>query len=293
MRVPDFLFRVPSVFGGLFAALLLCSPLAARDLEPVGASPRQGGDTAMASGLAEQALALADEFRLTPAQRVLIGLLVRSAVDDALDIGAELAAGRRDMNALLRADPVDPAAIEAQAAVQGRRMGELTALVVDTLIAARRALTEDQRLMLVELGDRLEAGFGALQGEVGVAAARRAMDRLEMRRAELGDRLELSAEQRAAIRRIIDASAPEALSIAAELAANRNALGEAIRNAPDDRTTIDALIDAQVVLFEALALLRADVVLQVRDELSEEQRMRIEQLRRMVEQRIAEWFGSL
>ena len=273
----------------LLPLLLLCSPLSARTVETLEPAPPVGDPAAMVPlDLIEQAETLADDFNLTPAQRALIGLLLTSAATDAVEIASNLVDGRRAMNDLLWTEPTDATAVASQAAVQGQRMADLSALVVDTLVAVRRALTEDQRLMLVELAEQLETALVELRDRLGTRDGRRIMDRLEMRRADLDATLGLTAEQRAAIQQIVDGATPEVLAIAAEVAANRNALADAVRSAPDDEATIDALLDAQAGLFESLALIRADAVLQVRDVLTEEQRARIERLR----QAIADWFDA-
>lgn len=291
----------------LLAALLCCSTLSgvvlARSIEPVGPAVERttGPDAADVERLIADIQVLADDFNLTPAQRALIAMRLTAAAPQAIDIARELGEGRRSMNDALLGHAVDPAAIERLAASQGRSMADLSALAVDTLIAVRRALTDQQRQLLVELRALLEGHFGEMAGDMKRAADRRGLSRVAMRRAgaasgngldDAGEVLRLTPEQRAEIRAIVDGAVPEALSIAANLAANRNALLDLVRNAPDQQPEIDALIGEQAVLFESLSLLRADVVLQVREVLNDDQLGLIAHLRRAIQDRLAELVGG-
>lgn len=302
-----FLRQVASRYS-LLAVMSLCfvlasAPAAARSIEPLGPARDAGSspDTAAFDALISDIQALADDFNLSPAQRALIAMTLAFAAPQASEIATGLGEGRHSINEALLADPVDSAAIEALAASQGQGMADLASLGVDTLIAVRRALTEEQRQLLVELRALLETHLGSMAGEMKIAADRQGLNRAAMRRAGrvTGDGLEgagsvlgLTASQRAEIRAIVDGAAPEALAIASDLAANRNALLELARNTPDERAAIDALIDEQAVLFESLALLRADIVLQVRDVLTPEQLGLIAHLRRALQDRLAELVGD-
>lgn len=290
----------------VLAVALAAGPVAARSVEPIRPAPPERSapgtiDDEALSGLFDDVLALADEFNLTPAQRALIGMLLMSAAPDAVDLGIGLADGRRAINDALLADPVDPATIEALAASQGRALADLSALGIDTLIAVRQVLTEEQRMLLVELRSLLEDRFGTLADGMKASADREGLNRMAMRRAgpvigdgmeHAGDALGLTPSQRAAIQAIVDRAAPTVLSIAADLAANRNDLLDLARNAPEETAAIDALIDEQAALFESLALLRADVVLQVRDVLTEDQLALIALLRNALRDRLAALVGD-
>ncbi|MBY6203934.1 periplasmic heavy metal sensor [Halomonas denitrificans] len=285
---------------------LTASPVSARSVEPLGPAPQARSAPATVDGqdlvdLIYDVQALADEFNLLPAQRAMIGMILVTAAPDAMELAGTLADGRRAMNDALLADPVDPAVIETLAAAQGRGLADLSSLAVDTLIAVRQVLTEEQRMLLVELRALLEDRFGGLADGMKASADRQGLSRMVMRRAgpaagdgldHAGDALGLTPTQRAAIQAILDEAAPGVLSIAADLAANRNELLDLARNAPDDRAAIDALIDEQAALFESLALVRADVVLQVRDVLTEDQLALIALLRNALRDRLAALVGD-
>mgnify|MGYP003149686870 FL=1 len=305
---PSLVPRFATALAGsvVLAVALVAGPACARSVEPIGpalqerSAPTTVDDAALVD-LIDEVQALADEFNLTPAQRALIGMILMTAAPDAIEIASGLADGRRAMNDALLADPVDGAAIEALAASQGRGLADLSALGIDTLIDVRRVLTEEQRLLLVELRALLEDRFGALADGMKASADRQGLSRMAMRRAgpvsgdgmdHAGDALGLTPSQRAAIQAIVDQAAPTVLSIAADLAANRNELLDLARNAPGEADAIDALIDEQAALFETLALVRADVVLQVRDVLTPDQLALIAHLRNALRDRLAALVGD-
>ncbi len=305
---PSLVPRLATALAGsvVLAVALVAGPASARSVEPIGAAPQERSgpstiDDRALVDLIDEVQALADEFNLTPAQRALIGMILMTAAPDAIEIASGLADGRRAMNDALLADPVDASAIEALAAAQGRGMADLSALGIDTLIDVRRVLTEEQRLLLVELRALLEDRFGGLADGMKASADRQGLSRMAMRRAgpvsgdgmeHAGDALGLTPSQRAAIQAIVDQAAPTVLSIAADLAANRNELLDLARNAPGEADAIGALIDEQAALFETLALVRADVVLQVRDVLTPDQLALIAHLRNALRDRLAALVGD-
>ena len=69
--------------------------------------------------------------------------------------------------------------------------------------------------------------------------------------------------------------------------------GPDVDTASPDAAAIDARIDAQAALFEALVLLRVDITLQIRDVLTDNQFALIGHLAPVLRDRVAGWGGDL
>ena len=301
--------RFPALFLLISALALAGAPLAdARSTEfrTVPAASPTGPDLEALAALIDDVRALADEFQLTPAQQVQVGMILMAAADD---LGAQLepiAARRAEIDDALREDPLDIDRIERLANAQGRAAAELARLEIETIIAVRDVLDASQLLLLAELRALLRDRLTEWMGQAGKASARGMMSRIALRRAgpTTGDALTdasaamgLSPDQRAAARAIIEAAVPEFLAIASDLAGNRQALAELARTAPGDagaiEERIDDRIDTQAALFEALVLLRVDVTIQIRDVLTAGQQALIGHLAPVLREHAAGWGGDL
>lgn len=297
--------RCFAVFVLILAASLVGTPLAdarSTDVRTMPAASPSGPDLAALAAFLDEVRALTDEFQLTPAQQVQVGMILMAAADDLAALLEPIAARRAVLDEALRDDPVDIDRIERLAGAQGRAAAELTRMEIETIIAVRGVLDESQLLLLDELrallGDRLTDWMG----QAGKASVRGTMSRVALRRAgpATGDALTdaaaamgLTPDQRAAVRAIVEAAVPELLALASDLAEHRLALGELARTAPDDADAIDDRIDAQAALFEALVLLRVDVTLQIRDVLSDDQLALIGHLAPVVREHVGGWGGDL
>jgi Spy/CpxP family protein refolding chaperone len=294
-----------ALFVLILVASLLGAPLAdarSTDVRSVPAASPSGPDLEALAAFLDEVRALTDEFQLTPAQQVQVGMILMAAADDLVARLEPIAARRAELDETLRADPIDSGRIERLADVQGRAAAELTRLEIDTIIAVRAVLDESQLLLLDELRALLRDRLGEWMAQAGTSSARAMMSRAALRRAgpSTGDALNdasaamgLTPEQRAALRAVIEAAVPEFLAIAADLAEHRLELGELARTAPDDVAAIDGRIEAQAALFEALVLLRVDVTLQIRSLLSDDQRTLIGHLAPVLREHAAGWGGGL
>jgi len=297
--------RSPAVFFLIFALALAGAPSAdARfsEFRTVPAASPTGPDLEALAVLIDEVRELADEFQLTPAQQVQVGMVLMAAADD---LGAQLepiVARRAEIDDALREAPLDIDRIERLANAQGRAATELARLEIETIIAVRDVLDASQLLLLDELRALLRDRLTEWMGQAGKSSARGMMSRVALRRAGpvTGDALTdasaamgLTPEQRAAIRVIIEAAVPEFLAIASDLAGNRQALAELARTAPDDAAAIGERIDAQAALFEAMVLLRVDVTIQIRDVLTAGQQALIGHLAPVLREHAAGWGGDL
>lgn len=230
--------------------------------------------------LIDEVRSLLQEFQLTPAQQIQAGLVLMASAQELQTQLEPIAARRAAIDAALRAEPVDGAELERLAAEQGAAAADLARLEIETIIAVRAVLDESQLLLLEELRALLRDRLTGWVADASTKSARSQLSRTALRRGgpKTGDpmldaaaEMGLAPEQRAAVRSIIEAAVPEALQLGSDLASDRQALGELARTAPEDQAAIDALIDAQAGLFEALVLLRIDVTLQILDVLSDDQ----------------------
>jgi hypothetical protein len=270
------------VLGVLGLASARVEPLHARTAEfrtepPAAASGP--GEEAM-SALIEDVRTLAEEFQLTSAQQIQAGFVLIASAQELQRQLEPIAARRAAIDSALRTDPVDSALLHQLASEQGAAAAGLSRLEIETRVAVRALLDDSQLMLLEELRALLRDRLSQWVAEGSAKSARSQLSRTALRRggprtgdpmldaaAEMG----LSPDQRAAVRSIMEAAVPEALALGSDLAANRQALGDTARSTPEDLATIDALIDVQAGLFEALVLLRIDVTLQVLEVLTADQ----------------------
>lgn len=252
--------------------------------------------------LIDEVRALLQEFQLTPAQQIQAGLVLMASAQELQTRLEPIVARRAAIDDALRAEPIDGAELERLAAEQGAAAAGLARLEIETIIAVRAVLDESQLLVLEELRALLRDRLSEWVAEAGTKSARSQLSRTALRRggSKTGDpmldaaaEMGLSPEQRAAVRSIIEAAVPDALQLGSDLASNRQALGEVARTAPEDLAAIDARIDAQADLFEALVLLRIDVTLQILDVLTDDQLALIAHLAPVLREHMGGWGGHL
>ncbi|NKI34246.1 periplasmic heavy metal sensor [Wenzhouxiangella sp. XN79A] len=272
------------------------------EFRAVPAASPSGPDAAALSEFVDEVRALAEEFQLTPAQQVQVGVILMRAADDLAGRFEPIVLRRAEIDDALQAQPVDTDRIERLAEAQGRAAAELTGLEIDTIIAVRAVLDESQLLLLDELRALIRDRLTEWMGQVGATAERIMMSRTALQRGgpKTGDAMTdaaaamgLTPEQRAAVRAIVEAAVGEFLGLAADLAANRQALGEVARTTPRDEAAIGAALQARADLFEILVLLRVDVTLQIREVLTDDQLGLIGHLAPVLREQAVGWGGDL
>lgn len=248
----------------------------------------------------DRLIALAEEFDLTTAQKIQLTTILQAAVPEAAAVAADMADNRDRLADVLAAEPLDVAAVEAIADAQGALFTELARIRSGAFVDMRSVLTEEQLGLLVEV--RAAIADQAAQFAAGreSRSARRAERRAALRGRIPGDRLAALAEefgltpaQRAEIRSMLEAAVPSVLDVAADMAANRQAIADAIRAEPVDTAAIDALTGQQGELFAELVLVRADAVVRIRGVLTDDQLAMLDELRAALRARLARVAGAL
>jgi len=250
--------------------------------------------------LRERLIALAEEFGLTPAQKIQLTSILQAAVPEAAAVAADMADNRQQLADVLAAEPLDVAAVEAIADAQGAGFTELARIRAGAFVDMRSVLTEEQLGLLVEvraaIADQAAEFAAGRESRRGRAADRRAAIRARIpgdRLAALAEEFGLTPAQRAEIRAILEAALPSVLDVAADMAANHQAIDDAIRAEPVDAAAIESLTAQQGELVGELVLVRADAVVRIRGVLNEDQLAMLSELRTALQKRFARVAGSL
>ena len=248
----------------------------------------------------DRLIALAEEFDLTSAQTIQLTTILQAALPEAAAVVADMADNRDRLADVLAAEPLDVAAVEEIADAQGAQFTELTRIRAVVFVDVRSVLTEEQLGLLVEVRAALADQAAQFAAGHEFRGARRADRRAALSGDIPGDRLAALAEefgltpaQRAEIRAILEAAVPPVLDAAADMAANRQAIAEAIRADPVDSAAIDSLTGQQGELFAELVLVRADAVIRIRAVLTDDQMAMLEELRAAFQARFARVAGAL
>lgn len=248
----------------------------------------------------ERLAELADEFGLTAGQKAEIRSVFLTAVPAAIDVAAGMAANREELAETVAAESFDVAAAERIASEQGALFTDLARIRADAFVDVRAVLGDAQLGLLTELRTAVADQVGEFAGIRAHRAERRQARRKALRGRIPGDRLAalseefgLTPEQRAEVRSNLRSAVPSVLEIAADMAANRQALAEAIRVEPVDAEAVASLTALQGELFAELVLVRADAAVAVRNALTDEQLEMLAERRSAVRARFAEFSGAL
>lgn len=281
------------ILVSLMAVCLCSSAMAQRSGPPSPAAPDA------LEQLRDRALELADEFNLTPAQRAVITAELADGMAQAQPIVEQMVANRAVLIDLIAAEPPDPAAIDAVADAQGDLAGQLLLIHADVVTGIRVVLTDEQLGFLGELRAMIRSQVSAAVARLDAGLDRRGMRRelIAGRRADrlsmLADEFGITPDQRAAIRATIEASVPEILAVASDMAANRLDLNALLTIEPVDTAAVESVANAQGQAFADLVRIRSGIFIDIRGVLTDEQLDALDALRAELEQRFVDRLGSL
>jgi Spy/CpxP family protein refolding chaperone len=269
----------------IILSAVLCTAL----VSTATAKPRFAGPLADRAGELRAELAqLAEEFDLSDEQKAEIKAIVRSSLLEAAPALGQMVDNREAINAAIAAETVDQALIESVAGDQASLFTELARIRAEAFVAIGDVLTEEQQALLIELrADLRSAAADFTAGERRDGPRGASGDRLDRVAREIG----LSPQQRAEIRAIIETAAPDVLALASEMAANRSELNAELTAEAVDWARVEDITFAQGTLFGELVVIRAGVVEQLRDVLSEEQLEQIQTLKDALREAIENRFG--
>ncbi len=284
----------------LLITILLLSSMLAVQSAPAQQRPNIGTDS---GSQFEQNIAdirarievLVSEFNLTEAQKIHLLVIFESTIYSTQPVLEEMFANRDEIFLALTANPANMEEVGDLAIEQGDLFSDLAKLNAEAFVEVRGVLNDDQLGLLTEIEAAVRSKFVEAATRVDQRAAGRVDRRTAIlggqspaRRgqfAELADQLLLSAAQRAEIRAIIQSAVPEVLNVLSEMAANREALREAI--ILEDSESIDSLTSAQGELFAELVLIRAETINLVSGQLSGEQLELLVELRETLQHRVS------
>jgi len=111
---------------------------------------------------------LAGDYGLSADQRAEIRAILEQAVPETFATLTEMAANRRDLLAVIAAEPIDLAAAEVVALDQGALFGELVLRHADTLLQIREVLTTDQLSFIAELREVISQRFQLIVESINI-----------------------------------------------------------------------------------------------------------------------------
>ena len=227
---------------------------------------------------------MAHALNLTNEQKEAFKKNMMATHKDIKPIRNEIGEATAHMKTLLSADKPDFAAIDKSIDKIGVLKIEMAKIALKSRLEMRNLLTEDQRMKAEGMKAKAKQRMGQKKGRPGLG--------MNEGRPQMAKQLNLTDEQKAAIKKIV-------MSMPKEIMPLRNEIGEAAAHQKTlmsaDQPNMDAInknMDKIGALKTKLAKIRTKALLEMRAQLTDEQRFKADVMKAKMKKAMGQRFGK-